>query len=54
MAQKHGWTTSVRHSAAIVYGPRGATILVVLTYRPKLAVAEARELARRALFLTLP
>jgi Beta-lactamase enzyme family len=54
MAQKHGWTTSVRHSAAIVYGPRGPTILVVLAYRPKLSPAEARELARRAVRLTLP
>jgi hypothetical protein len=54
MAQKHGWTTSVRHSAAIVYGPDGPTIVVVLTYRPRLALAESRELATRVLGLTLP
>jgi hypothetical protein len=54
MAQKQGWTTSIRHSAAIVYGPGGPTILVVLTYRPGLGVAEARDLARRAVRLTLP
>lgn len=36
MAQKHGWTTSLRHSAAIVYTPRGPTITVLLTYRPAL------------------
>jgi hypothetical protein len=54
MAQKHGWTTSVRHTAAIVYGPRGPTILVVLTYRPGLALADARDLARRVVSLTLP
>jgi hypothetical protein len=53
MAQKHGWTTSVRHSAAVVYGPRGPTILVVLTYRQPLSLADARELARRAVRLTL-
>jgi hypothetical protein len=52
MAQKHGWTTTVRHSAAIVYGPSGPTILVVLTYRPRLALSEARELARRFVRLT--
>ena len=54
MAQKHGWTTSVRHSAAIVYGPRGPTILVVLTYRSRLPLADARGLARRFVALTLP
>ena len=47
MAQKHGWTTSVRHSAAIVYGPRGPTILVVLTYRARLPLADARRLGAR-------
>jgi hypothetical protein len=54
MAQKQGWTTSLRHSAAIVYGPHGPTILVVLTYRPGLSLAEARELGRRVVRLTLP
>jgi hypothetical protein len=54
MAQKHGWTTSLRHTAAIVYGPGGPTIVVVLTYRPRLALADALEVARRALLLTLP
>jgi Beta-lactamase enzyme family len=33
MAQKHGWTSSVRHSAAVVYGRRGPKIVVLLTYR---------------------
>jgi hypothetical protein len=54
MAQKHGWTTSLRHSCAIVYGPHGPTILVVLTYRARLQPAQARELARRFVALTLP
>jgi hypothetical protein len=54
MAQKHGWTTSLRHSAAIVYGARGPTIVVVLTYRPRLRLAEASELGRRFVILTLP
>lgn len=43
-AQKHGWTTSVRHSAAIVYGPRGPVIAVVLTWRPKIRGAASRAL----------
>jgi hypothetical protein len=33
MAQKHGWTTSVRHSAAVVYAAGGPKIVVLLTYR---------------------
>jgi hypothetical protein len=54
MAQKQGWTTSLRHTAAIVYGPHGPTILVVLTYRPRMALVDARDLARRFVRLTLP
>jgi beta-lactamase class A len=48
-AQKHGWISSARHSAAIVYGPRGPVVVVVLTYREGLSLARARELARRVL-----
>jgi Beta-lactamase enzyme family len=47
MAQKHGWTTYLRHTAAIVYGRRGPVIVVVLTYRPDLAPAEALGLGGR-------
>jgi hypothetical protein len=47
MAQKQGWTTYLRHTAAIVYGRRGPVIVVVLTYRPGLALAEARALGSR-------
>jgi hypothetical protein len=47
MAQKNGWTSSVRHTAAIVYRERGPTIVVVLTYRPGLRPTEARALGRR-------
>ena len=36
IAQKHGWNSSVRHSAAVVYRPSGPTIAVLLTYRPGL------------------
>lgn len=34
LAQKHGWTTKLRHSAAIVYTPGGPKIAVLLTFRP--------------------
>jgi hypothetical protein len=44
MAQKHGWTTYLRHTAAIVYGPHGPVIVVVLTYRPELALSAALAL----------
>ncbi|HEV8249309.1 MAG TPA: serine hydrolase [Gaiellaceae bacterium] len=33
-AQKQGWTTNVRHTAAILYGTDGPEIVVVLTFRP--------------------
>lgn len=47
MAQKQGWTTYLRHTAAIVYGPSGPRILVVMTYRQNLAFTEARALGER-------
>ena len=45
MAQKQGWTTYLRHTAAVVYGAR-PTIVVVLTYRPGLRAADAMRLGR--------
>lgn len=52
MAQKHGWTTSLRHTAAVVYGPRGPVIVVVLTYRqeivPSHSLALGDQVARLA------
>lgn len=47
MAQKHGWTTYLRHTAAIVYGASGPRIVVILTYRPKLDAAASQALGRR-------
>lgn len=54
VAQKHGWISSARHSAAIVYGERGPVVVVLLTYRDGLRAAEARELGRRVLRAALP
>lgn len=47
MAQKQGWTTSLRHTAAVVYAPRGPVIGVILTYRPGLSLGAAAALGRR-------
>ncbi|MBD0329441.1 MAG: serine hydrolase [Thermoleophilia bacterium] len=48
-AQKHGWTTTVQHSAAIAYGRRGPRIVVVLTYHPRVRIAASRRLATAVL-----
>lgn len=49
IAQKHGWNSSVRHSAAIVYGARGPRIVVLLTYRPNIDPAASVVLGLRFL-----
>jgi beta-lactamase class A len=48
VARKEGWLTDMRGTAALIYGdtPR---VLVVLTYRPGVTLAESRSLARRSL-----
>ena len=51
-AQKHGWTTTVRHTAAILYGPDGPKIVVVLTFRPdEVWLPASVALGRRVLAL---
>jgi Beta-lactamase enzyme family len=47
LAQKHGWTSQVWHTAAIVYGRRGPKIVVVLTYRPVVHYAASAALGAR-------
>ena len=51
-AQKQGWISSARHTAAIVYGPRGPMVIVLLTYKDDLSLAEAQRLGRRVLVAT--
>jgi Beta-lactamase enzyme family len=46
MARKEGWTTKLRHSAAVVYRPSGPVIAVVLTYRPGLRHADSLALGQ--------
>jgi hypothetical protein len=46
-AQKHGWLSVARHTAAIVlYGRHGPKILVVLTYAPDLTQPTAQAYGR--------
>lgn len=55
LAQKNGWFSAVRHTAAIVYGPRSPQIVVLLTYRRGLARQDAAGLGTRlARLLGLP
>jgi beta-lactamase class A len=46
IAQKNGWITDVRDTAAIVYGRRGPRIVVVLAYRAGLSTEAAGALGR--------
>jgi beta-lactamase class A len=45
-AEKHGWLSDTRTTAAVVYRRGGATIIVVEAYRPGLTLREARRLGR--------
>lgn len=54
MAQKHGWFSSVRHSAAILYGEGGPVIVVLVTYKPGLRRSEAVKLGTRLIQLLKP
>ena len=47
LAQKQGWTTKIRHTAAIAYGTAGPRIVVVLTYAPSLDPGASSALGRR-------
>jgi Beta-lactamase enzyme family len=46
MAQKQGWTTKIRHTAAIAFGAAGPRIMVVLTYSPHLSPQQSALLGR--------
>jgi uncharacterized protein (DUF2267 family) len=52
-AQKHGWISSARHSAAVLYTARGPVVVVVLTYRERLTLSAAQQLAQRVLRVAL-
>lgn len=46
LAQKQGWTTKIRHTAAVAFGAFGPRILVVLTYSPNLSPQQSLLLGR--------
>jgi Beta-lactamase enzyme family len=46
LAQKQGWTTEIRHTAAIAFGAAGPRIIVVLTYSPHLSPRQSILLGR--------
>jgi beta-lactamase class A len=52
VAHKEGWISDMRATAAIVYG-RSPKIVVVLVYRPRVTLAEARAVSRRVVSLAL-
>ena len=54
MARKEGWTTKIRHSAAVVYRRRGPVIVVVLTYHPSLREADSLALGRAVMSVIGP
>jgi beta-lactamase class A len=55
VAQKNGWISDARLTAAIVYARSGPKIVVVLAYRPKLPYREAQSLGKQVLaFARIP
>ncbi len=51
VAQKNGWLSDARVTAAIVYRRRGPVIVVVEAYRPGITRGEAQELGRQVVGL---
>ena len=49
VAQKNGWLSDTRTTAAIVYKGNRATIVVVEAFRPGITSTEARSLGRDVL-----
>lgn len=49
VAEKNGWLSDTRLTAAIVFAPRGPTIVVVEAYQSQLTARDARQLGERVL-----
>lgn len=49
IARKEGWLNDARHSAAILFKPTGAELLVILTYREGITLQQARGLSQSIL-----
>ena len=53
VAQKQGWISSARHTAAIVYGPKGPVVVVLTTYQDGLTLAQAQRLGQKVMIAAL-
>jgi hypothetical protein len=53
LAQKNGWFSSVRHTAAILYATDGPRIAVLFTYRPGVTRVEAGRLGGKLIAVAL-
>jgi beta-lactamase class A len=55
IAQKNGWLSDARHTAAILYTPHGPVIVVILTFRPEgISRSDAAKTALAAIRLARP
>ena len=52
-AQKQGWISFARHTAAIVYGPSGPVVVVLTAYLDGLPLTQAQKLGQKVLAVTL-
>lgn len=53
LAQKNGWFSAVRHTAALLYAPEGPKIAILLTYRPGITRVEAARLGARIVAIAI-
>ena len=53
IAQKNGWISSARHTAAVLFTPRGPVVCVVVTYTERSIRADAERLGRKVVRLAL-
>ncbi len=53
IAQKNGWISSARHTAAVLFTPRGPVVCVVVTYTEGVDRADAERLGRKVVRLAL-
>ena len=53
IAQKNGWISSARHSAAVLFTPSGPVVCVVVTYQDGLNAADAQRLGGKVVRLAL-
>ena len=53
IAQKNGWLSDARHTAAVIYPEAGPKIVVLLTYQPGITRPEAARVGAKLLKLIL-